>query len=214
MTHLIHAKLERKKKRKNASCKHVFLGAKFQKVVGLPSSHSQKLEIMPFYSHFPCCAPSLFHLFFHFILLHLEIGNCGSGIVLKKKHGSFLAVCLRNSLLPPPKKKSGRIFLRSPRGISSKKKNIYHPPHPKNQAVCSRFTFFGGGTLSLRHGGCQTTWFCEATILFCRVESSVGGISQSHRTRWEKGNAWMSRWKLDVKGYDPWVLTPIYPIYK
>lgn len=140
-----------------------------------PSSHSQKLEIIPFYSHFPARTPSLFHLFFHFILLHLEIGNCVFGMILKK-HGWFLAVCLRISLLPPQKKKKKKWkdFLRSPRGISSKKKNTY-PSTRKNQAVCSRFTFSWGGTLSLSHGGCPTTWICEATILFCRVESSVGG---------------------------------------
>ena len=201
MTHLIHSKLERKKKRKNASCKHVFLGAKFQTAFGLPSSHSQKTQnntVLFSFSLLPA-QPVPPVLPFHFAP-SVPIGNCVFGIFFFK-HGSFLAVCLRISLLPPPKKKKVEGF--SPKfswHFLEEKKNTYHPLHPKNQAVCCRFAFFWGGTLSLSHGGCPTTWICEATILFCRVESSVGGSSQSHRTRWEKGNAWMSRWKLDVKG--------------
>lgn len=62
---------------------NMFSSAKFQKIVGLPSSHSQKLEkntVLFSFSQFR--TPSLFHLFFHFILLHLEIGNCVFGIFL------------------------------------------------------------------------------------------------------------------------------------
>lgn len=145
-----------------------------------PSSHSQKLEIIPFYSHFPARTPSLFHLFFHFILLHLEIGNCVFGMILKK-HGWFLAVCLRISLLPPQKKKkNGRIFSEALVAFPRRKKT-HIPPPEKTKRCVPALPFLGGGPFPLAMVDVRQPGFVKPRFFFVGWKAQWVGSSQIHQ---------------------------------
>lgn len=180
------------------NCKSFF--TRFQKVFGLPSSHSQKLEIIPFYSHFPfnarpaCSTCS-------------SISFCSIWSNRKLRVWDFFVTktwvvssCLLTDLSPsPPQKKKVEGFSPKPSWHFLEEKNHIPPSTRKTKRCVAALPFLGEGPFPLAMVDVRQPGFVKPRFFFVGEKAQWVGFPKAIN-RWEKGNAWMSRWKLDVKG--------------
>lgn len=181
MTHLIPAKLGKKKKRKNASCKHVFLGPSFKKLLvytfqPFPKTRNHTVLFSFSRSHTQPVPPVLP---FHFA----PSGNRKLRLWDDFKKTWVVSSCLLTDLSPPPpkkKKKNGRIFSEALVAFPRRKKT-HIPPPEKTKRCVPALPFLGGGPFPLAMVDVRQPGFVKPRFFFVGWKAQWVGSSQIHQ---------------------------------